>query len=216
MRRSFLAFLFCFLTASGSAHAANVYIGTVTDWVATPKQKLDDKDWVYLENNGNWNGDELLVLNVNPSQTSHSLGIYGLGAYSGPITLEVGYRIDVTSEWWMSSMALDHDHTGDDVTTYKDLYLTEKDFLTHSGAGDGTFASLSITNGGAAVDVALPMWTRHLWVRDTIVVGTKGSLLGMSNTVTQVVPEPGSLALFGTGTACALIAVSRRRKGARG
>lgn len=214
MKRLFftLACCCCLIATASQVRAGSVFIGSVADWAATPTQTLGDKSWVYLGDNGNWSGLEFLTLSTNVPQDSHSLGISALSDYIGPITLGVGYRIDVLSNHWMSSMELDQDHTGNNVTTFKDLYASEADFLANTAPGSGTLASLSILNGNASSTVGLPMWTRQLWVRDTIVIDASGSVLEVSNTVTQVVPEPGSLALAGTGACVAVAGLLRKRR----
>lgn len=215
MRRSLVLCFVSFLALIGDVQATSLNIGTLADWKKNPTQTLGDKKWTYLEDNGKWSGLEHFTLSTNVPQTSHSLGITGLSDYIGPITLEVGYRIDVTSTYWMSLMALDQDRTGDNVTTTKDLYGTEKEFKKNTAVGSGTLGSLTVVNNGLAADITLPTWTQHLWVRDTIVIDASGSLFSVSNTVTQVVPEPGSMTLAAMGACATAAGMLRKRLGLR-
>lgn len=217
MRRSLFLCACFFLALAGSVQAVSLEIGTLADWKANPTQviKGTDKEWTYLDDNGNWSGLELFTLSTNNPQTSHTLGITGLSDYIGPITLEVGYRIDVTSTYWMSLMALDQTFSGANVTTTKDLYATWEDFRDNKVVGGGTLGSLTVVNNGSAADITLPTWTQHLWVRDTIVIDASGSLISISNTVTQVVPEPGSMTLAAMGACVTAAGFLRKRSSLR-
>lgn len=108
------------------------------------------------------------------------------------------------------SVALDQDHTGDNVTTNKDVFGSEQEWLTYTTPGAGTLANLVAVNNVVPGDALLPP-IQSLWVRDTINLDATGSVLSVSNTYVQAVPEPGTYALAGVGIALAAARVSRRR-----
>lgn len=212
----FLLSLTCCLVllASGSAHAVSVNIGTMAAWAATPTWTTGDKTFTYLSSSGSWNGSELLTLSANIPQNSHSLGINSLSSYIGPQNLSVSYRVDISGIYEFKTVALDQNHTGDNVTTYKDVFGSLEDLETYTTPGAGTIAALVAVNNLAPADAALPN-LQSIWVRDTIVIDDTGSLFGMSNTYVQVVPEPGTYALAGVGIAVAAAQRLRRRLGRR-
>ena len=52
---------------------------------------------------------------------------------------------------------------------------------------------------------------QSIWVRDTTTLDATGSVLSVSNTYVQMVPEPGTYALAGVGIAVAAARGLRRR-----
>jgi hypothetical protein len=200
------------LLAAGNAHAASINIGNMAAWSATPTWTTGDKTFTYLSSSGSWNGSELLTLSVNILQNSHSLGIVSLSDYIGPQSLSVSYRVDISGISEFKTVALDQNHTGDNVTTYKDVFGSLGDLQTYTTPGAGTLAALVAINNVAPADAPLPN-LQSIWVRDTIVIDDTGSLFGVSNTYVQMVPEPGTYALAGVGIAVAAAQRLRRRLG---
>lgn len=198
------------LLASGSAHAASVNIGNMAAWSGSTSWTTGDKTFTYLSDSGNWSGSELLTLSSNNPQNSHSLGIVSLSSYIGPQSLSVSYRVDISGIYEFSTVALDQNHTGDNVTTYKDVFGSLEDLEFYTSPGDGTIASLMAVNNLAPGEAGLPN-LQSIWVRDTILIDDTGSLFGVSNTYVQMVPEPGTYALAGVGIAVAAGQRFRRR-----
>ena len=194
------------LLFSATAHAGSINIGNMAAWSSTTSWVTDNKTFTYLSSSGSWNGSELLTLSSNVPQKSHSLGITALSSYIGPQNLSVSYRVDISSGYDVfKSVALDQNHTGDNVTTTKEVFVSESDFLANS-----PLVTLVKLNDIAVPDAALPP-VKSLWVRDTIVLDASGSLFGVSNTYVQMVPEPGTYALAGVGIALAAAQRLRHR-----
>lgn len=191
------------------ARAGTVPIGTMATWAANPVQVNGDKTFTYLSDSGNWNGSEYLFLASNLALESHSLGML-TSDYTGPKTLSVSYKVDITGPYVFKSVALDQDHTGDNVTTNKDVFGSEQEWLTYTTPGAGTLANLVAVNNVVPGDALLPP-IQSLWVRDTINLDATGSVLSVSNTYVQAVPEPGTYALAGVGIAVAAARGLRRR-----
>lgn len=82
--------------------------------------------------------------------------------------------------------------------------------LTSAYAGAGTLATMHATNNVAPGDVPLPP-LQTIWVRDTISLDSTGSVLSVSNTYVQAVPEPGTYARAAVGIAVAAARRLRRR-----
>ena len=123
------------------ARAGTVFIGTVANWAANPSQVTGDKTFTYLSSSGSWDANELLYLTSNNALDSHSLGIL-ISDYTGPTTLTLSYRVDITGDYVFKTVALDQDHTGDNVTTNKDVFGSEQDWLTYTTPGAGTLATV--------------------------------------------------------------------------
>jgi hypothetical protein len=193
------------LLFSATAHASSIDIGNMAAWSGSTSWVTGNKTFTYLSSSGTWNGSELLTLSSNIPQKSHSLGIVSLSSYIGPQNLSVSYRVDITDNEVFKTVALDQNHTGDNVTTTKDVFVSESDFLA-----DTPLVTLVALNNLAPVDAALP-GVQSLWVRDTIVIDDTGSLFGVSNTYVQMVPEPGTYALAGVGIALAAAQRLRHR-----
>lgn len=211
--RILISILSCFLfLAAIPARGSTILIGTMADWAATPSQVAGDKTFTYLSSSGGWDLNEFLYLAANNALASHSLGIL-IADYTGPATLTLSYRIDIAGPFVFASVALDQDHTGDNVTTYKDVFGSEEDWLANTTPGSGTLAALVAVNESVPGDLPLPP-LQSLWIRDTIMLDATGSVLSVSNTYVQVVPEPGTYALGGAGIAV-VAARSLRRRAAR-
>lgn len=189
--------------------ASVVNIGTMANWAANPVQMNGDKTFTYLSDSGNWNGSEFLYLTANLPLESHSLAMLTSG-YSGPTTLSVSYKVDITGPYVFKTVALDQDHTGDNVDSYKDVFGSEDDWEFFNAPGAGTLATLHAMNNIVPGDVPLPP-LQSIWVRDTITLDATGSVLSVSNTYVQMVPEPGTYALAGVGIAVAAARGLRRR-----
>jgi len=82
--------------------------------------------------------------------------------------------------------------------------------LTSAYAGAATLATMHATNNVAPGDVPLPP-LQTIWVRDTISLDSTGSVLSVSNTYVQAVPEPGTYARAAVGIAVAAARRLRRR-----
>jgi hypothetical protein len=208
--RFLLSILSCiaFLVAT-PVRAGVVPIGTMATWAANPVQVNGDKTFTYLSDSGNWNGSEYLYLASNLALESHSLGML-TSAYAGPTTLSVSSKVDITSPSIFTSVALDQDHTGDNVDSYKDVFGSAADWEFYTTPGAGTLATMHATNNVAPGDVPLPP-LQTIWVRDTISLDSTGSVLSVSNTYVQAVPEPGTYARAAVGIAVAAARRLRRR-----
>lgn len=209
-----LAVLMLFLLLWGHVKPAfAVSFGNIANWAAAPDAtiSLDDKNFVWLADSGNWTGDEDVNIVSILALEAHAFGIDELDTYVGPLTLSVSYRVDITSSNVFAAVDVDQDFITPNVTTYKDIYLTLEEFGLAGAPGSGTIA-LSITNFTPSPfpPVLLPP-VQSLWVRDTIVLDGTGSLLSISNTFVQAVPEPSSIALAALGVGLA-VALPRRLK----
>lgn len=184
-------------------------IGSMADWQASPSQSIDDKVFTWLGSSGGWNGVELLLLSSNATGTVHSLNLDELNTFSGPLTLTVDYRIDITSNDVFAAVGVDTDTLSPNTTTYKDVFSSLSLLQNAVGVGSGDLAALQAING-------FPSWTtlpaiQQIWVRDTIQLNTTGQLNSVSNTVLQTVPEPSSVVLAGVALAALTTWRSQRR-----
>ena len=171
------------ILAAAPVQAGTVPIGTMATWAANPVQVNGDKTFTYLSDSGNWNGSEYVYLSSNLALESHSLGML-LGDYTGPKTLGVSYKVDITSPYVFKSVAVDQDHTGDNVDSYKDVFGSEADWAFYTTPGAGTLATLHAVNNVVPGDVPLPQ-LQTIWIRDTITLDATGSVLSVSNTYVQ-------------------------------
>jgi hypothetical protein len=202
-----LALALVTLTA-GRASAATSTIGTMSAWQTVPSQALDDKVFTWLASSASWNGSELVLLSSNAIGDIHSLNLDSLTTYTGPLTLTVDYRIDITSADVFAAIGLDTDTLAPNTVAYKDVFSSLALLEAAGGFGTGDLAALTSVNGFPAF-TALPA-IQQIWVRDTIQLDAPGQLNSVSNSVLQTVPEPGTLAL--AGLALAACAVGRLRR----
>jgi hypothetical protein len=210
MNRAPCAWVVCVVAWASAADAGT--IGTMADWEATPLQVEFDQEALWLADSGNWDSTELLTLSKNIPLASVSLGLVSLSSYVGPITLSVSYEMSITSSDVFQSAALSMNVTGTNTLAYKDIFPSYADLIANPTPGTGTW-TLFVENGADPPEVPLPM-LQHIWVRDTIILDSSGSLFGISNTFVQIVPEPGAAALlaFGAGGAALWRWRGRRRQ----
>jgi hypothetical protein len=194
MRRSFVfgtvVAAVVVMLGAGGVQAASIFVGSVADWAASPTQVAADKTFFYLGSSGSWSGLEQVTISSNIPQNSETLSIGDLSNYIGPQNLMLAYQVTIssTSSDVFFSISLDQDATGATATTYKDIFASVEDFIAHPTPGDGTWP-LSVIDGAAGSTVLLP-GLKSIWIRDTITLNESGSVLSVSNTMVQVVPEP--------------------------
>jgi hypothetical protein len=194
MRRSFVfgtvVAAVVVMLGAGGVQAASIFVGSVADWAASPTQVAADKTFFYLGSSGSWSGLEQVTISSNIPQNSETLSIGDLSNYIGPQNLMLAYQVTIssTSSDVFFSISLDQDATGATATTYKDIFASLEDFNDHPTPGDGTWP-LSVIDGAAGSTVLLP-GLKSIWIRDTITLNESGSVLSVSNTMVQVVPEP--------------------------
>ena len=173
---------------AGGVQAQSVFVGSVADWIADPVQTSGDKTFTYVNSSGGWTNAELVTLSSNIPQNSESLSIDGLSNYIGPQNLMIAYAVVISSSDTFSSISLDQDFSGATATTYKDIFASLEDLDASPTPGSGTWA-LSLINADGGSTVALP-GLKEIFIRDTITLSPSGSVLSVSNTMVQVVPEP--------------------------
>ena len=194
MRRSFIfgtvAAAAVVMLGAGGVQASTIFVGTVADWAANPIQVAADKTFLYLSSSGGWSGLEELQISSNIPQNSETLGISSLSDYIGPQNLMLAYQVTIssTSSDVFATISLDQDSSGATATTYKDIFASLADLENNPTPGSGTWA-LSVIDDGDGSTIALP-GLKSIWVRDTITLSSSGSVLSVSNTMVQVVPEP--------------------------
>ena len=194
MRRSFVvgtvAAAAVVMLGAGGVQASTVFVGTVADWAATPTQVAADKTFFYLGSSGSWSGLEEVLISSNIPQNSETLSISRLSDYIGPQDLMLAYQVTIssTSSDVFSTISLDMDFSGATAITYKDIFASLADFEANPTPGQGTWAR-SLINAGGGSTVALP-GLKEIFIRDTITLSPSGSVLSVSNTMVQVVPEP--------------------------
>lgn len=199
--------MFCLTTP-----AFAISFGSIAAWEDAQTISIDDKNFVWLADSGNWTGVENVNLAYVPAVNAHGVGIDTLEDYVGPLTLSVSYRIDITSSNVFAGVGMDQDFIFPNVTTYKDIYFSEAEFALAGPPGSGP-TSLSITNftPNPVPPVLLPA-VQSIWVRDTIVLDDNGTVQSISNTFIQEVPEPGALAIAAVGVGFAAIRRARARR----
>jgi hypothetical protein len=194
MKRSFIfgtvAAAAVVMLGAGGVQASTIFVGTVADWAATPTVVAADKTFLYLDSSGGWSGLEKVQISSNIPQNSETLSISSLSDYIGPQNLMLAYQVTISSSSSdvFATISLDHDFSGATATTYKDIFASRADLEANPTPGDGTWA-LSVIDGAAGSTVALP-GLKSIWIRDTITLSPGGSVLSVSNTMVQVVPEP--------------------------
>lgn len=190
-----------------------ISFGSIADWVAAQDAtiSIDDKNFVWLADSGNWTGVENVNLAYVPEVDAHGFGIETLESYTGPLTLSVSYRIDITSSNLFSSVGVDQTIIYPNVTTYKDIYFSVESFNQAGSPGTGTL-TLSITNLTANPTPPVPLpAVSSIWVRDTIVLDDVGMAQSISNTFVQTVPEPSTVALAALGIGLSTVLPRRLR-----
>jgi hypothetical protein len=178
------------MLGAGGVQASSVFVGSVADWIANPIQVAADKTFLYLDSSGGWSGDELVTISSNIPQNSESVSISGLSDYIGPQNLMLAYRVTISSSSSdvFGTISLDQDFSGATAITYKDIFANLADLEASPTPGSGTWA-LSVIDNAAGSTIALP-GLKSIWIRDTITLSPSGSVLSVSNTMVQVVPEP--------------------------
>ena len=191
------------------AVAGITMIGNMASWQASPSQSIDDKVFTWLGSSAGWDGSELVFISSNATADVHSLNLDTLTTYSGPLTLTVDYRIDITSNDVFAAIGLDTDTLAPNAAAYKDVFSSLSLLENAVGVGSGDLAALQAING-------FPAWTtlpaiQQIWVRDTLQLNTTGQLNSVSNSVLQTVPEPSSVVLAGVAFAALTTWRSQRR-----
>lgn len=185
-----------------AAEARATTFGSLAQWASAPQAtiSIDDKNFVWLGDSGNWTGIESVNLGFFPASNAHSFGIDKLENYIGPLTLAVEYRVDITSSNVFAAVLLDQNLLVSGVTSTKDVYASLAELQDNTATGSGTVASLSIVDFAPVPNppVLLPP-VQSLWVRDTIQIGAGVGLQSISNTFFQAVPEPGTTWLATVG-----------------
>lgn len=200
-----------FVLSPHRAVAGITMIGNMASWQATPSQSIDDKVFTWLGSSASWDGSELIFVSSNATADVHSLNLDTLTTYTGPLTLTVDYRIDITSNDVFAAIGLDTDTLSPNTTAYKDVFSSLSLLENAVGVGVGDLASLMSTNG-------FPDWStlpaiQQIWIRDTIQLNGTGQLNSVSNSVLQTVPEPSSVMLAGVALAALTTWRSQRRLG---
>jgi hypothetical protein len=193
MRRSFVfgtVAAAVVMLGAGGVQASSIFVGPVADWIDNPTQVAADKTFLYVNSSGGWTGDELVTISSNIPQNSESLSISGLSDYIGPQNLMLTYQVTISSSSndVFGSISLDQNFSGATATTYKDIFTSLADLQANPIPGTGTWA-LSVIDNAAGSTIALP-GLKSIWIRDTITLSPSGSVLSVSNTLVQVVPEP--------------------------
>ena len=193
MRRSFVfetVAAAVVMLGAGGVQASSIFVGTVADWAANTTQVAADKTFFYLGSSGSWSGLEKVTISSNIPQNSETLSIGDLSNYIGPQNLMLAYQVTISSSSSdvFFSISLDQDFTGATATTYKDIFASLADLQNKPNPGEGTWA-LSVIDGAAGSTIPLP-GLKEIWIRDTITLNSSGSVLSVSNTMVQVVPEP--------------------------
>ena len=192
------------LLAGGSAHAGYLNIGTVNTFATssnfanpTGTWTLEDKDWTYLSDSGNWTGIERvqLLTNFNPLIYSNQFLIDSMSGYSSAITLQIGYQAHINGStgpgWTFYDARMGEDTSGATVEVWQDIYGSLSAFNANTTPGSGTLMSHYSLNGSLPPAGLFPTGLLDIWVRNTVVLSDPGGQISsMSDTFRQVdVPE---------------------------
>jgi len=192
------------LLASGSAHAGYLDIGTVNTFATssnlgnpTGTWTLEDKDWTYLSDSGNWTGIERvqLLTNSNPLIYSNQFLIDTMSGYSSTITLQIGYRTSINGaagpNWEFYDARMGEDTSGATVEVWQDIYGSLAAFNANTTPGSGTLMTHYSLNGSLPPAGLFPTGLTEIWVRNTVELSSPGGQISsMSDTFRQVnVPE---------------------------
>ena len=193
MRRSFVfrtVAAAVVMLGAGGVQASSIFVGTVAEWSLSPTQVAADKTFLYLDSSEGWTGDELVTISSNLLQNSETLTIEDLSDYIGPQNLMLAYQVTIssTSSDVFGSISLAQNSSGATATAYKDIFASLDDLQNNPTPGSGTWKLSVIDNTGGST-IALP-GLKSIWIRDTITLSESGSVISVSNTMVQVVPEP--------------------------
>jgi len=192
------------LLASGSAHAGYLNIGTVNTFATssnfanpTGTWTLEDKDWTYLSDSGNWTGIERvqLLTNFNPLIYSKQFLVDNLSGYDSPITLQLGYQAHINGStgpgWTFYDARMGEDTSGATVEVWQDIYGSLTAFNANTTPGSGTLMSHYSLNGSLPPAGVFPTGLVDIWVRNTLILSNPGGQLSsVSDTLRQSnVPE---------------------------
>jgi hypothetical protein len=152
---------------------------------------LEDKDWTYLSDSGNWTGIEEIALstNNNPLLSQHSLSISQLQGYSSPRTLVLSYSVKINGSEGPKTFLdarTNLNYLNSLATAKMEVYDSYANWS--SSVNNLTPLQISVDNVNPVTTI-LPSGFTELWVRDTITLnGQGGSVNQVSNTFSQV-PE---------------------------
>ena len=234
------------LLGGGRSDATTLTIGNVKSFKTgnTPGNlpgtwTLEDKDWTYLSDSGNWNivsgtgtiSPEVIVLSTNFSTNfaANSFSVGNLDGYhmpnpSTPLELQIGYQVHINGTqplgpWTFLSSDMGQNFLTKKLEVWQDIYGSLADYNANTTPGSGTLSTRKSTNGSQDSDQFFSPGLIDLWVRNTIKLsagptgGAEGGISSMSDTFIQTnVPEidPNS---FGSALSLALgaLAVLERR-----
>lgn len=191
------------LLAAGSAQAGFLNIGSVNTFATgsslgnpTGTWTLEDKDWTYLSDSGNWTGieDIQLTTNFNPLIYSNQFLVDNLSGYNSPITLQIGYQTKINGafgpNWTFYDARMGQDTSGETVEVWQDIYGSLAAFNANTTPGSGTLMSHFSLNGSLPPAGLFPFGTTDIWVRNSIILSSPGGQISsMSDTFRQAVPE---------------------------